>query len=109
MTTAGCMITLNNMAEVELPVEPLWFGAATSGAERSAGSGMSRQHQATRMANSGNLRQHLGEHSSALDFYRKTLQIYDELGDRRSKSEILTETGFCYLRMNRGSDALIHC
>ncbi|GAA0980276.1 hypothetical protein GCM10009555_046400 [Acrocarpospora macrocephala] len=54
---------------------------------------MSRQHQATWLANSGNLRQHLGEHSSALEFYRKALQIYDELGDRRSNSEILNETG----------------
>ncbi|WP_214102716.1 AfsR/SARP family transcriptional regulator [Acrocarpospora catenulata] len=104
----GQMITLNNVQEVELRLGR--YASARRHLEQAAvlESEMSRQHQATWLANSGNLRRELGEYNSALDFYRKALQIYNELGDRRANSEILNETGFCLGSMNREGESLIH-
>ncbi|GAA0428017.1 SARP family transcriptional regulator [Acrocarpospora corrugata] len=106
--TAGQLVTLNNIAETELQL-----GRAASALNLleqaiAISPEMNRQHHAVWLNNRANVHQYTGEFTAALDYYRKSLRISQEIGDRRSEADTLTNIGSCLGQMGRDGEALIH-
>ncbi|GAA0989516.1 BTAD domain-containing putative transcriptional regulator [Acrocarpospora macrocephala] len=104
----GQLVTLNNWQEFELRLGRYASARALLEQAATISPDMSRQHQAIWLCNMANVLQHIGDYSAALDSYRRSSQIYGQVGDRRGISDVLNQTGFCYGLMDRDDQALAH-
>jgi tetratricopeptide (TPR) repeat protein/DNA-binding SARP family transcriptional activator len=100
-------IALNNIGEIEMRLGH-YETAQRCYEEAADASEMSRQHKAIWQNNMGNVHKYKAQHSAALEYYRKALETYREIGDRRCQAGTLINIGSIFQRTGHHREALIH-
>jgi DNA-binding SARP family transcriptional activator/tetratricopeptide (TPR) repeat protein len=104
----GLQMSLNNQGDLMLRLGRVAVARGYYEDAAAAVPEMGRQHEAIWLNNMARIDLHSGRYDEANDGFRKALQTYRQIGDRRNEIETLVEIGTTYFKMGMNGEAIVH-